>query len=185
MKKALFLILCLLLLVGCSMNDTTPTKAVESYLAKYQNLDASVTTQLDNVISNNISMNDEEKAAYRELMINQYKNLSYKITDEIVGDDRNEAEVDVTIEVLDYASNISESKIYYKNHLDEFKDSTSNDEELEETKSFIKYKIDNMKNVVKTRKYDMTFYLTKIDKEWVIDDLSDSDYEKLHGLYEE
>lgn len=205
MKKIFgVLLLSILLMTGCGNNMSTPTSAVENYLNKYQNLDEEVTAQLDKVIDSDVSMNENQKKDYSELMINQYKNLSYKVVDENINGD--EAEVEVEIEVLDYASSIGESRIYYKNHQDEFKtdkednkDGEEKDDLSEETgeslvddaadaidniSSFIDYKIKNMKNVTNTTKDTITIYLTKIDNEWVVEDLSDTDLQKLHGLYE-
>ena len=50
---------------------------------------------------------------------------------------------------------------------------------------FIDYKIKELKNVTTKVKYDITFNLTKEDDKWVIDDLSDIDRQKIHGLYED
>ncbi len=204
--KKLFgvLLLSLLFVTGCNSNMNTPTGSVEKYLNKYQNLDGEVTAQLDKVISSDVSMNDEQKKNYKELMLNQYRNLSYKIVDETITNDT--AEVEVEVEVLDYASSVGESRIYYKNHKDEFedKDVKERDTEEKDTKeekgddglveeageaidkvsSFIEYKIKNMKNVTNTSKETITFYLNKVDNEWVVEDLSDVDLQKLHGLYE-
>lgn len=193
MKKIFgVLLLSILFLTGCGNSLNTPTGAVEEYLKRYQNLDDQVIAQLDKVIDSDASMSDEQKEDYRDLMINQYKNFSYKIVDET--DSGDEAEVEVELEVLDYASSIGESRIYYKNHQDEFKsDDKATDDEvvggvvgksIDEISSFIDYKIKNMKTVTNKSKTTITFYLNKIDNEWVVEDLSDNDIQKLHGLYE-
>lgn len=206
--KKIFAILCLslILMTGCSTSMGTPTAAVEKYLSKYQNLDSEILTQLDSVISNDASMSDDQKKEYKELMINQYKNLSYKVVNEnVMGD---EAEVEVEIEVLDYASNITSSKSYYNNHKDEFKDKEKkNDDDnkkednneneglieegsemiedaVDNISSFIDYKIKNLKEVKSTTSYTITFKLTKDDNNWKVEDISDVDMQKLHGLYE-
>lgn len=197
MKKIFgVLLLSILFLTGCGNSLNTPTGAVEEYLKRYQNLDDQVLAQLDKVIDSDVSMSDEQKDDYRELMINQYKNFSYKIVNEI--DTGDEAEVEVELEVLDYASSIGESRTYFKNHQDEFKseaeptDDKDDDEvvggvvgkSIDEISSFIDYKIKNMKTVTNKSKTTITFYLNKIDNEWVVEDLSDNDIQKLHGLYE-
>ena len=180
MKKILLVLISLLFITGCNNSLNTPTKTVEDYLSKYQNLDGEVTSQLDRVISSDTSMSDDNKKDYKELMLNQYKNLSYKVVDENINDD--EAEVEVEIEVLDYASSIGESRVYYRNHLDEFEADV--DDDMDNLKSFIEYKIKNMKSVSNTRKDTVTFFLNKVDNEWVLEDLSDNDIKKLHGIYE-
>ena len=40
-----------------------------------------------------------------------------------------------------------------------------------------------MKNVSDKTKYTMTFNLTKNNGEWILDDITDTDRQKLHGLY--
>lgn len=57
-------------------------------------------------------------------------------------------------------------------------------ENILETKAFIDYKIKELKGVTDTIKYDITFNLTKVDGRWEVDDISDIDREKIHGLYE-
>lgn len=187
MKKIFgVLLLSILFLTGCGNTLNTPTKAVEDYLKAYQNLDDRVITQLDDIIDNDTVMSEEQKKDYRELMINQYKNFSYKVVDE--NETNDEAEVEIELEVLDYASSIGESRIYYNNHRDEFKDEDVVDgvvgDVIDNMASFIDYKIKNMKNVTNKSKTTITFYLNKIDNEWVVEDLSSTDIQKLHGLYE-
>lgn len=205
MKKVIIvIILGLFLFVGCDNTMNTPTSKVEQYLGKYQKLDKDVLSDLDNVLEEDSDMSDEQKKEYRTLLEKQYQNLSYKIkNEEIKGDS---ATVDVEIEVLDYQSSINKSKEYYVEHQDEFSDKSEdngkdNDEDenslgdkVEEAKdevedkidsiaSFIDYKIKELKNVENKTKYDLTFNLTKEDGVWVIDELSESDRQKLHGLY--
>lgn len=56
---------------------------------------------------------------------------------------------------------------------------------FDETSKFIDYKIKQLKDVTNKTKYDITFYLSKDENdEWVLEDISDIDREKLHGLYE-
>lgn len=202
MKKTLIILgATIIFLTGCGATLNTPTGAVEEFLGKYQNMDKEVLAQLDRVITSDNSMSDEQKKDYRDLMITQYKNLSYKIKNEDVVEE--EAEVDVEIEVLDYASTINQSRTYYRNHTEEFEkkeenntnqdngnDGIANDigegivEAIDNISSFIDYKIKNLKGVTNTTTYTMTFYLTKIDNEWVVEDISDVDIQKIHGLYE-
>lgn len=206
MKKKIIVFLSLLVLcmTGCSMNNmNTPTGKVEEFLGKYQSMDSEVLTQLDNVISNDTTMNDEQKSDYRSLMEKQYQNLSYKIKNEEI--DGDEAEVLVEIEVYDYANSIIESREYYSEHRDEFDDDdtgvdndgtdTNNDGESEEGEvvggavdnisSFITYKIKQLMDVTDTAKYEITFHLNKVDGEWVVEDLTDVDRQKIHGLFED
>ena len=186
MKKLLLgLSFIVLFIVGCTNTMNTPTKRVEELLGKYQKMDSAVLAQLDNVIAEDTTMTDEQKKEYRSLMEKQYQNLSYKIKgEEITGDD---ASVDVEIEVLDYATSINESRKYYSEHRDEFKDEDIDKTEtvVDDNTKYIDYKIKKLKNVTDKKKYDITFNLIK-DKNgnWKLEDISDIDRQKIHGLYE-
>ncbi len=218
LNTVLLFIVTILFITGCGNDMATPTAKVEEFLGKYQKMDSEVLTQLDNVIAEDSSMNDEQKKEYRSLLEKQYQNLSYKIKDETITDDT--ATVDVEIEVYDYATSIRKSKDYYKEHQDEFTktketidednpldndganttdtptdDNNDNDNDnenesesdglLEEASEFIDYKIKQLKNVTDKVKYDITFNLTKKDGKWYLEDISDMDRQKIHGLYEE
>lgn len=50
-------------------------------------------------------------------------------------------------------------------------------------KKFIDYKIKQLKDVTDKTTYTITFNLTKTDGEWTMDDITDADRQKLHGLY--
>lgn len=187
-KKLIFLFIGLVLLVGCTDTTNTPSKKVEDFLSKYQKMDNDVLTQLDLIIDNDSEMDKDQKKEYKSLMLKQYQNLSYKITDEKQEDDT--ATVDVEIEVYDYQSSITKSKEYYNTHKDEFddedNDDTSDDTDNDTTsssKKYIDYKIKNLKDVKDKTTYKITFNLTKENGEWVVDNLSDTDIQKLHGLY--
>lgn len=210
-KVLVLLFLVLTLFAGCGNMANTPTKKVEEFLGKYQSMDSEVLTQLDSVISNDKAMSDEQKESYRAALEKQYQNLSYKIKDETIDGDT--ATVDVEIEVLDYATSISESKKYYQEHPDEFdnKDKDNNDnndndngndsliedaadaagdaidaveDAIENSASYIDYKLKQLETVNDKTKYTITFNLTKENGEWMLEDISDEDIEKLHGLYE-
>ncbi len=203
MKKKLIVFLSLLVMVvtGCGNNMSAPSEKVEEFLGRYQSMDSNILTQLDNVISNDKTMNDEQKKDYKTLMEKQYQNLSYKIKDEKIDGDK--AEVLVEIEVYDYANSINESRKYYTEHRDEFDDNevgndgadTDNDGMSEEgevvggavdtVSSFITYKIKQLMDVTDKAKYEITFHLNKEDGEWKVEDLTDVDRQKIHGLFED
>ncbi len=202
MKRFGKVILCfgffLLFLAGCANTANTPTSKVEEFLGKYQSMDEDVTTQLDQVLSDDDSMNDEQKEKYRALMEKQYQNLSYKIENENI--DGDSATVDVEIEVLDYATSIAKSKEYYEEHKDEIEEEEKQDKEdntnvaedavddaesaVKESAAYINYKLKELESVSDTTTYTITFYLTKEDGDWKLQDISDLDLQKIHGLYE-
>ena len=98
------------------------------------------------------------------------------------------------IEVFDYATSIAEARKYYSEHKDEFKDEEKDDdtvgekveEAIDKSSKYIDYKIKQLKNVTDKKKYDITFNLSKDeDGIWKLDDISDIDRQKIHGLYED
>ena len=205
MKKILVLFsIALVLITGCSTNMNTPTAKVEEFLSKYQTMDNEVLEQLKTVIKSDKTMSEEQKLEYRGLMEKQYQNLSYKIKNEKIDGDT--AVVDVEIEVYDYATSIKKSQDYYMEHEDEFLDDKNKNNDSDsgeiiggavedaseaiedmftETSKFIDYKIKQLKDVTDKAKYDITFHLNKNEEnEWVLEDISDADRQKLHGLYE-
>ena len=103
--------------------------------------------------------------------------LKYKIKDENTDGDK--ATVDVEVEVYDYRSALDKAETYRDENKDEFLD----DDKKEDSSKYMDYKIAELKKVSDKRKYTITFNLHKEDDEWVLDDISDSDREKLHGLY--
>lgn len=177
-KKIISIVMVLFLVAGCGNIANTPTKKVEEFLGKYQTQDKSVLDQLDDVIKEAGSLVDNQKDEYRDLMKKQYQNLSYKIKEET--EDGTNASVQVEIEVYDYGKRISESEAYLANHRDEFLDE---DGLVIDTKKFLDYKIKQMKDTKDKVKYTINFTLTKKDGEWKMDDISDIDRQKLHGLY--
>ena len=188
----------LLVIGGCSNNMSTPTNKVEEFLGKYQSMDEDVLKQLDQVIKDDDTMNDDQKDKYKALMEKQYQNLSYKIENEDIQGDS--ATVDVEIEVLDYATTASKAQEYYNEHKEEIEEKYNDKKEdndnsledagddvlqaVEESVAYINYKLEELETANDTVTYNMTFYLTKEDGEWILQDISDLDRKKLHGLYE-
>ena len=79
MKKIILLIIVSLFIYGCDNMMNTPSKAVENFLGKYQNLDKGILNELENMISKDNEMTKKEKLEYKNLLEKQYQNLSYKI----------------------------------------------------------------------------------------------------------
>lgn len=178
MKKILVLLISVFLITGCNDMMNTPTRRVEEYLGKYQILDSSVLTELDNVVDNS-DYSDDYKEEYKELMIKQYQNLSYKIKNEQTDGDA--ANVIVELEVFDYNNALTEAEDYIDEHPSEFE---SDDNETSEEK-IEHYKINTMKEVTDKASYTINFSLVKDNKKWVLEKITDSDLEKIHGLYED
>ncbi len=189
MKKIL-IGLSIILLSACSLGDmNTPKQIVSEFLDKYKNQDSSILTQLDETINNEYT-NDDYRSRYKTLMTNQYKNLEYKLSDAVV--EGNNAVVEAQVTVYDYASAIRNSSDYLNSNPDEFKkDADVNDHadtnggliaDYDEDK-FIDYKLTQMENTSNTVTHTIEFTLTKVDGKWQLDSLSNSDIEKIHGIY--
>lgn len=177
LKEILVVVIFILLLSGCGNITDTPSSKVENFMSKYQKLDSEVLAQLDNVVSNNSELNDEQKEDYRSLMERQYQDLSYKIKDEnTLGDT---STVNVEVEVYDYRNALNKSEIYYEQNKDKFQ---KEDGTLDNSK-YWDYKISEMKTVEDKIKYEIIFTLHKEDGKWILEDISDLDREKIHGLY--
>ena len=86
----------------------------------------------------------------------------------------------IEIEVTDYTKVMSDADKYLEENKDTF-----NDEEGKYDKTlFTKYRLDKLKEAKDTVKYTLDMTLTKVDDEWQLDDLSDIDEKKIHGMYE-
>lgn len=200
--KKIFLGLFVILLTACSFGmNNTPKAKVKELLDRYKNQDSTVVTNLEDVIDGEYS--GEYKDRYKTLMLNQYKNLEYKITDEIIDGDTAIVTVDVT--VYDFGSAIDAANTYLDEHEKEFYKKTITNNELtegenttnieenseNETKTtidydkFLDYKLNLLEEVNDRKTYSIDFTLTKENDEWVLDNLTDESMKKLHGLYTE
>jgi len=177
MKKILLLVAALILMVGCDSVMNTPTKKVEVFLNKYQALDKDVLGQLDEVIIQEGTLSDEQKKIYTSVIQNQYQNLIYTIKDETV--DGNSAMVEAEIEVKDLTKAMTEADEYLVTNPDEFKNELG---EIDNEK-FVEYKLNKMKDYKEKVKYTITFTLTKVDKEWQLDEITEEIRQKIHGIY--
>ena len=176
MKKIGTFIIIFLLFAGCDSINNSPTRRVEEFFNSYQTLDDKLLNNLDYSIESN-ELNEEEKNTYREIMTRQYRDLTYIIKDEEIDGDN--AIVKVEIEVYDYSKSISEASDYFMLHQDEFLD----DSLMVSKEKYIDYKLELMKKNKERVKYTLSITLSKKDNKWIMDDISDSDREKIHGIF--
>ncbi|MBR2997904.1 MAG: hypothetical protein IKF37_02370 [Bacilli bacterium] len=180
MKKILA-ILFVILLSACSLLDNnSPKEKVRELLDKYKAQDSAIISELDTVISKEYS--GDYKDRYKKLILNQYKNMNYKITDEIIDGDTAVVSVDIT--VYDYGNAIDNANDYLKKHEEEFYKTDSEEKKVDNDK-FLDYKLDLLEEVEDRKTYTVEFTLTKEEKDWVLDDLSNENISKIHGLYTE
>lgn len=177
MKKILLFILGVFLLTGCDNLMNTPTKRVENLLSKYQQQDKEVLTQLDETLLEETLLSTDQKDRYRELMKKQYKNLAYTVKNETI--DGKTAVVEVEIEVYDYNKAISDAEDYLLNNAKEFQDDLGN----VNTSKYNDYKIEQMEKVKDKVTYTINFTLSQVDDKWLVDDLTETERMKIHGLY--
>lgn len=196
--KKIITIFFVILLSACSLTmNNSPKAKVKELLDKYKNQDSSVITNLDDVIDSEYE--GEYKDRYKSLILNQYKNLEYKITDEVIDGDTAIVSVDVT--VYNYGSGIDAANTYLEEHESEFyKEDLSdnnlitpnNDENAPQTSQntidynkFLDYKLDLLEEITDRKTYSIDITLTKENNEWVLDKLTDDAIKKIHGLYTE
>ena len=157
MRKIIIpLFLMIILVIGCDNTMNTPTVKVEKFLGKYQKMDKEVIKELDYMLEKETGLSKKQKKEYKELLKKQYQNLSYKIISEETNN--NHSIVEVEIQVLDYKSAMDK-------------------------KNTIEMRIKEMKKVTAMTKYKITIPLSKKDGVWFIDEISDDDRQKLHGIY--
>lgn len=175
MKKVLIFLFFILIISGCGKNTDTPTSEVKRLFSNYNSLSSDVLIQLDSVMESE-DLSDEQIVKYKEVLKRQYEDLKYKINDEVISDDK--AIVSVEVEVYNLVKAIDESEEYLENNKDEF----YKDDKLDSSK-FWDYKLDKMKEEKERVKYTIDFSLTKIDDKWNLDELLETDRQKIHGLY--
>ena len=75
---------------------------------------------------------------------------------------------------------MSSANVYLEEHKEEFLDENGE----YDYKKFIDYRLDEMEKAKEKVKYTIDFKLTKKSEQWVLDDLSKSDEQKIQGIYE-
>lgn len=181
MKKILLIFTLVLVLTGCSLTenmDNTPTKQVETYLNNYQTLDSNVLAELDSIVNNEELFDEDQKVTYRDILKKHYQDLTYTIKEETVNGDK--ATVEAEIEVTDYTKALKEAENYKTTNESEF----MNDENEFDDVKFNTYKLDLIKESNERVKYTIYFSLTKEDGKWNLNDLTETEEEKILGIYE-
>lgn len=178
MKKKLYIFgICLLLLLtttACTLGNT-PTSAVERVLTKYNTNDEEIVVELDDYV-NESDLTDEQSKKYKNIYLKQFKDMKYEIKEEKIDGDT--ATVTAQITVYDYYNAENKANDYLTNNPDEFKKDNVYDESL-----FTDYKLEQLDKVTDTVDYTIDFTLTKVDNEWVVNDLTNEQLEKIHGVY--
>lgn len=179
MKKILIVVLMIVVLAGCENNlMNTPIKRVETLMNNYVTLDEEVLNDLDETLLSETIMTNDQKQRYRDVLKRQYQNLSYEIKDETI--DGNSAVVELEIEVYNYKKIMEEADTYLQANEDEF---LMDDNLTTDTSKFNDYRLEKLENAKDKVTYTLNLTLRKIDDKWVLDDLTDTEISKIHGLY--
>lgn len=181
MKKygLIILSLIIILMTGCSLGKmgNTPTKQVEKVLKAYQMNDDVVMAQMNTTVDNDVTLNTEQKLKYKNILKRQYSDMMYKVKDEAI--DGDDATVTVQIEVYDYYKVINAVQDYLASNQNQF----INENGEYDNNLFLDYKFNQMDKTSEKVTYTIDFKVKKVDGNWQVQDLSDADREKLHGLY--
>lgn len=178
MKKILVLIISFIFIGACA-KPLTAKEAVENYLEKYRTSSKDVLEALDDYVASDNDLSENQKEVYKEVLKKQYKNIKYKIANETYTND--EALITTEITVFDLYKAQKEADDYLKEHQSEF---YTIDGVYDKSK-FLDYKLSLMKDYTYFTDYTIDFHVVKDDKDrWEVKDLSKSDLEKLHGIYQ-
>lgn len=176
MKKLLSVILAILFIMSLSGCKDSAVKAVENYLNEYNSLSDNVISDMMDVVKDE-DINDKQKGIYQDIFKKQYQDLTYTIDKEEYNGD--EAVITVTVNVYDLYKAQKDSSEYLRGHQDEF----NNEDGNYDIGKFIDYKLDQMKNMTDKIDYTIEFYVVKTSDGWVVSNLSNTDLEKIHGIY--
>lgn len=177
MKKIISILLLALIFTGCSDLSNTPTKKAESFLKKYQMLDSTVLSDLDETLENNTIMNGEQKDEYKKIMKKHYQNLAYEVKDETINGD--EAIVEVEITVTDFNKVLDEATVYLSDNIEEFYDENG---EYSKDK-FMDYRLQKLSDAKEKVKYTIEIPVSKVDEEWTVHNITEEIYSKINGTY--
>ena len=180
-KKILFIVLGFIFIfsTGCDNVANTPIKKVEELMGKYQSADSDVLDDLNDVIASEVGLTTEQQDRYRELLEKQYKSLTYEIKEERIDGDN--ATVETEIEVMDLAKAKQEAEEYLANNAAEFNDEEGN----YSVQKYTDYMLDKLEDTKDKVKYTLELTLTKENDEWKLDNLTETERQKIHGIYEQ
>lgn len=182
MKKILILALSALLLTGCmgigeDKTTNTPTQEVEQTLYKYQTLNSDVVNQVNDVVYDSDSLTQEQQDKYKQLLTNNYRDLTYTVTSEKIDNDT--AYVKTNVVVYDYSKAIDEFNLSYEENKDAYllEDGTINKEKYNDDL------LDALLNSTYKKTHEIEFIVKKNENKWSISDLTEDAKEKLSGFY--
>lgn len=178
MKKIIVIFVVLLITTGC-FKKISAKDVVSNYLNNYVNLSKDVQISLNKVLDENKEFNNDNKNMYKKVMQRQYKDLKYVILTEEYDNDK--ALITVNLNVYDLIKAEESASNYLSSHLSEFYD----DNDIFDNTKYINYKLDLMSKSVDRVDYTIVFFLYMKNGKWVLEQPTDEDLEKIHGIYKQ
>lgn len=174
MKKIFLIFTILLLITGCQ--EKSATSSLNNYLNMYKYLDDQVVEELDKSVAE-LDLTETQKEDYKEAVKKEYQSLNYEIINERY--ENNVAFIKTKINVLNLYDAQKKAFAYLEEHKEEF----LNEYGIHDDEKFLSYKINQMNNTQNTIDYEIEFKLIKEQNDWKVSQLSSSDLEKIHGIY--
>lgn len=176
MRKLFIIIVSVFILTGCNKQKSAVDE-VKDYLNEYTSLSSSVKKSLNNVILNRKEFNEENKKMYKKIFLKQYKDLNYTILNEEY--DGNKALITVNVSVYDLNKAEERAVDYLSKNLHEF----YNEKNVFDNAKYIDYKLKLMYEIEDRINYNIVFFLNYKNKKWVLEQPTEDDLEKIHGIY--
>lgn len=179
-KKSKLLIACVIAIaiivvgiLGIGMllkggDNKTPIDLTKDFFNKYKKCDSEVVNKIEYPFNDELT--DAQLKKYKELIKSQYMALDYEIAEEHIGEE--DAIVKVQFNVLDYKSSYDKATSYL---------SLYGQDKSDEKK--VEYKLKEMEKTQEKEKYSIEFTFHKLDGKWHMMDLTDSDFQKLAGIF--
>lgn len=169
----LLLVIVVLFLVFRS-NSKSPNTLTRKYMNRYLHLDNKVVEKIKYPFGD--SLTSKQKSRYQEIIKKQYKDMTYDIVKEEV----NEADAVITVNfsVYDLKSAMDKAVQYIEAYPDRFRK-----EGVLQGEKVVDYKLDILESYRDRITYSVSFTYYKKDGAWELMDLSNTDLEKLDGIY--
>lgn len=176
MKKLLIILVFLFFICGCKSNNSA-SNVVKSYLNSFKDVDIDVEKEIDRVIYKSDDLSLDQKKLYKKIFIKQYKSIDYDIMSEEY--DHDKALIRVNINVYDLNKAEENALQYLSEHLSEFYDENN----IFDNDKYILYKLNLMYETKDRVDYEIVFFLKEKNNNWILEQPTESDLEKIHGIY--
>lgn len=161
MKKCVVVVLCCILLCGCTKIHAKD--AVISYLEKYRNFTTEIEQSLIDTLDEE-KFTKEQREQYILLMKKQFVNLTYKIKEEIYNGDKATIFVDIT--VYDYHHSIREA----------LKENSAEE-------NYINLQLEKMSKEKKKTTYTIAMKTRYERNSWIVEQPDEDTIKKIQGTY--